>query len=202
MQHMPTDFAPHRSASRYIMASLVLILFITVMLLVILRSFASPASSPGPFRTYNDGYADGFNAARTSIARIMPQNLTEPSLLHGVVMHVDKNGFTMRTDGLIQDSRVDGIRSDRIVYVTADTRITLSTRVPDTVFAEQLSQHLDAQKERIADSVPLAPPNPYATSRIALDGLIVGDRVAVRSRTYGDLATAPTIDATEVAAFR
>lgn len=185
------------------MASLVVILFITVMLLVILRSLSSsPNSATSLFRTYDDGYADGFKAARAFALQAAPQAAAQPSLLQGVITHVDAGVLTVRSEGFLQNARIDGVPAERLVTVPPNTTITLYTRVSDDVFAKQLATHLNTQQNRDSSAAPLPPPSPYTTSRIQRTDLVVGDRVVIRSAEGVDAATAQTVDAAEMSVFR
>lgn len=191
-----------KSASRYILVSLAVLLFITAMILVILQSSYFRNLQVGAFKTYADGYADGFTKARAlAYASGFPRSEARTSL-SGSVKSVGSSDVTFEITGLILDEAVDDAGLTRTAYATKDTKITLLQRLsPDEISRKQNEYAAKLSKLKPSDPVP-APPATYTESAIALSDIKPNDAITVMSVNNQDLLPLDTFYASKTSVTR
>lgn len=159
--------------TRHILVILAIAVFTTAMALIILQNVLGPGA-PTALRGYDQGYADGFRAARSQLDAA---NLTTArSSLTGEVTDISDSSISIRVRGLLMDERVDGAGPDRTVIVTNDTLYIVAEMLPFEEF-----EALQASFARALQSgnSPLDPPLPHREVAGTMENLAIGDTVIV-----------------------
>ncbi|MBP9863988.1 hypothetical protein KBC54_00875 [Patescibacteria group bacterium] len=176
------------STSRYILTALAIILVITTFILVGLNALTleqrmrAGVSISNPTLLSNQGYIEGYKAARKKYAALCAIPVDNVTSFSGTIQAINSNGFTVTALTLDTDSKVDGISDDREITMTSDTKIQ---KITDKTPAEMAAE--DSAK---------APPTPYNVTLLQLKDLTVGQTVTVSSAT--DVRLEPVITATTI----
>jgi hypothetical protein len=185
-----------KNAPRVILVTLAVIMFVTVMVIVVLKT-AMPKGFK--IRTYDEGYAEGFKKARASIANgpcggMMgrAQNIT----LSGTVTNVGSSSLAFSAIGLIVDPSVDGVSSDRTVNVGPTTKIKFHLLKPDAVLAAEMRTYQDAVRNNPKSNPQ--PPAPYKEVSGKLSDIKPNDHVTVWGDQNQDLTTVDPINASKI----
>ncbi|HWQ99710.1 MAG TPA: hypothetical protein VN397_02575 [Candidatus Methylomirabilis sp.] len=196
-----SPYNTEKSASRYILVSLAVILFVTAMVLVILQSsyFRNLQTGFGAGNTYEDGYAKGFSRARDlGYASGLPRP-SEKTVLTGTVESVDDSSVTFTLSGLVLDDAVDEAGLVRTAFVTKDTKITTLTYISP----EENTKNQIAYGEKIRNLAPGSPlptpPIPYVEAVASFTSLTPGDLITVTSVNGQDLIQLPTFYVSKMA---
>lgn len=174
----------HSSTSRYILTALAIILVITTFILVGLNALnlqqrMSTTSVLSPSGSSNQGYVDGYKAARAKYAALCALPIDNVMSFSATVKAVSANELTVTALTLDTDPTVDGISNDRTITVSADTKIQKLTDKTPT--------------EMAAETSATVPPTPFKISQLQLKDLTVGETISISSAT--DVRLAPVITA-------
>ncbi|OGL74120.1 hypothetical protein A3E39_03000 [Candidatus Uhrbacteria bacterium RIFCSPHIGHO2_12_FULL_60_25] len=186
-----------KSASRYILVTLAVVLFVTAMVLVILQNTSFKTTGFG-IKTYGDGYVDGFTKARELASQAGLPSLPTRQALSGTITDVATDSVTFTAMGLVMDERVDGVGLTRAAYVTKDTVIVLMSLRP----AEEMQKLQQAFAEQMGKlkpgGSPPTPPSPFVAKEIALTDVQTGDLVTAFSTNQEDVARAESFYASRL----
>lgn len=167
------------------MTALAIILVITTFILVGLNALnlqqrMSLTSSLSPSGSANQGYIDGYKAARAKYAALCALPIENVMNFSATVKAVNANGLTVTALTLDTDPKVDGISNDREITVTAETKIQkLTDKTPEEMSAEA--------------NATTTPPSPFKITQLQLKDLTVGETITISSAT--DVRLAPVITA-------
>lgn len=186
-----------KSASRYILVTLAVVLFVTAMVLVILQNTSFKSLGLG-IKTYDDGYVDGFTKARELALQAGLHSIPNRLALSGMVTDIASGSVTFTALGLVMDERVDDVGLTRAAYVTKDTVIVSLSLRP----AEEMQKLQQAFAEQIGTlkpgSSPPSPPNPFFEKKIALTDVQAGDLVTAFSTGQEDVTGAESFYASRL----
>jgi hypothetical protein len=143
---------------------------IVILLAIIMSSLFKPL---GIFKTYGQGYKDGFNKARNiAVSELHTQALTGQVMeLSGTVVSVASDHLVIKPLGVFLDSSVDGVSETRTVIVTGDTVI------------DRIESATDDQKKPPTDQPKSAP----AVNPIKLNQVKAGDMIVVQSMNHENI---------------
>ncbi len=174
------------STSRYILTALAIILVITTFILVGLNALnleqrmrVGSAFIPQAAAPSNQGYIDGYKAARAKYKALCALPIDTVMNFSGTIKSISANSLTVTALTLDTDPIVDGIGNDREVTITANTKIQKLT--DKTV------------EEMMADNAATTPPTPFKISQLQLKDLTVGQTISINSAT--DVRLAPVVTA-------
>jgi hypothetical protein len=184
---------PEKSLSRYILVILCVSVVFTALILVALNAYVTNKQLSNPndetflgtaFSTfsYEDGYKDGYNSARTKFAVMSPEQFS----ITGLVKNKTNNGFELLGENLYTDETVDGISDQRTILITTSTKIVKITSLSPEEFDAQATKSISTG----------IPPVPYTEQEISLLDIEEGFRVTVVSNE--DVSYSETIEASKI----
>lgn len=173
------------SLSRYILVVLCAAVVFTTLVLVILNTWMKTERLTGVpaidqvlnGQSYEDGYKDGFLAAREKFTKSppLPQNV-EIKMVSGEIKTIGQDGLTMLVTSLDTDPLVDGVSDTRTVAITKDTKIIKRVMLTP----EEMNKRTQAwAAEGAKKGTP--PPAPFTDMAIKLSDLKVGMQISVTS---------------------
>jgi hypothetical protein len=193
------------SASRTILVTLAVIMFISVMAFVVLQNMLPKGTRL--IRSYDDGYIDGFTKAR-DLAKSAWRPAAPPSMsstssqttISGTVNNVGSSTFTITAKSLVLDERVDGVGLERTIKITKNTKIITLQMKPGDAITKENEKYREAIK---AETDPMKrsairPPSSLAEVPITFSDISAGDTVIVTGEMGIDVATVNPIQASRI----
>jgi len=169
--------------SRYILVVLSVSVVLTALVIVALNAYVTnrqlaqngdSSFIDKAFSTfsYDDGYKDGYNAAREKF------NLRSDGIMSavGTVQKVEADSVTIKAINLDTDEFVDGVSDIRQVFLTAST--TLSLR--KTLTEDELNKAMAAWRNAPGNDPP---PLPFSESKATINDIVVGSEIIVNVET-------------------
>lgn len=187
------------NTSRRILVVLALLLFIVALILVIVQSLTGGTGN-SLLKTYDQGYKDGFNEARSMAQDFGIQQSSQRTSLSGTITEINGNKLTIDASGLFLNDRVDDVGTIRTIVTDENTVITALEEKP----ASELETEQHAYDREIAsfkpssDSPPPIPPSPQQESSISLSDLAVGDIIDIKGGEGENLLPLKTITASSI----
>jgi hypothetical protein len=168
--------SPEKSLSRYILVVLSVSVVLTALVIVAINAYVNNArlssgsnsfidSTLSSF-SYNQGYKDGYNAARDRF-NIMP---LEIRAINGEIIDITNDSVTINAVNLNTDEFVDDISNLRKAIINEDTKIFARTALSEEDFDKQLSAW---RSTGAMQGNP--PPTGFTQTEIKLSDLKVGD---------------------------
>ncbi len=186
---------PEKSLSRYILVILSVSVVFTALVIVALNAYVSnkklSESNGGSFLnnalssfSYDDGYKDGYKAARERFSIAPPKILS----VNGTIQDLDLNNFMIIAENLDTDEFVDSVSDKRNVLVNAST--TIFMRSPLT--QDEIDKKLSAWSKS-SDRDITSPPQPFEEKALNFSDLKNGQVVTVVA--YDDIRLSEAFDA-------
>ena len=187
----------NKSASRYILVSLAIILVITAFILVGLNAWQQQQGKPpiisNPFsqQTVNDAYAKGYLAARAKYAELCPQVQTVGTTsLIATITSINGGQLKVTPTNLDTDPIVDHVANIRTITIDSSTQMQKQLQLtPDEV-----SKQLQAFADQIKKNPTATPPSNMTLSTFA--DFKVGQTIQIQSSK--DVRLLETIPATSI----
>lgn len=183
------DIQP-KSASRYILTALAVILVITAFILVALNAFTiqSQPLRIVPKKTAEQGYIEGYQAARKKYHAICPIANLEAFSFTGTVQSVSGKSITVLQTSLDTDPAADGVSNTRTVTIAS------STLIQETIVKtpEQLAKDAQDLQTSLKKGGTISPPSSFVPSSVS--DIKAGQTVFIQSDT--DVRLLSTISAT------
>lgn len=180
------------STSRRILVALAIILVITAFALIALNAYTI---QPTPLRivpkkTAEQGYVEGYLAARAKYQTLCPNIGTEMTYFMGTIESVSGQSITVRQTSLDTDPTIDKISDVRTVTIGATTNIEKAiTKTPEQMQADLLTFQKGLKAG--ATSTP-----PITSVALKTTDLKVGQTVYIQSGS--DVRLAPIISASVI----
>lgn len=187
-----------KSASRYVLTALAVILVITAFILVGLNAFDLESRlglSLGGRQSQQQAeeqYRLGYLAARSAYREVCPMAEKHGIQISGTVTAIAGDKLTLDQDYFDTDPKIDGVTDVRTAKLVATTKIQAQTNKP----SEQLNKEMAAFKP----GPDATPPAPYTLSALKLSDLKIGDRVLITSGQ--DLRLSEEFDALTINVLR
>lgn len=186
------------SSSRRILVVLALLLFIVALVLVIIQSATSTRSPV--LRTYSQGFAEGYMAAREQAADIGLPPAASSNHINATITRVRGNGLEVRAENLLLDDSVDTVGLERTVSVTANTKIVSETAKDPEEFDSEFrafQRALNAYNPASEEEAP-EPPSASRETPISQTELSEGDRITIVGAEGEDLTIQKDIVAVKI----
>lgn len=187
--------SPEKSLSRYILVILSVSVVFTALVIVALNAYVSnkklSESNGGSFInnalssfSYDDGYRDGYKAARERFG-VAPNQILS---VNGVIQDLDLNNFMIIAENLDTDEFVDSVSDKRNVLINASTTILMRVPLSKNILDKKLNAWSNS-----ADRDTTPPPTPYEEKSLTISDLKNGQKVTVVA--YDDIRLAEAFDA-------
>ncbi len=171
--------SPEKSLSRYILVVLSVSVVLTALIIVAINAYVNNVrlSSDNGFIdstlssfSYNQGYKDGYNAARDRF-NIMPLEVTAIS---GEIIDITGDSVTINAVNLNTDEFVDDISNLRKATISEDTNISARTALSE----EDFDKAMTAWRASGA-SQGLPPPAGFTDKEAQFSDLQVGQNITI-----------------------
>lgn len=178
-----------KSASRYIITSLAVLLIFTSFLLVALNAWQLQSKPPfvAARKTSTQGYIEGYQAARKTYQTLCPL-ATSVKQFTGTVQKNDGTTLAVLQLSLDADPLVDGVGNIRTVTIDANTKIQRVIQKTPELFQKDLDAYAKKQSG--------TPPVPVQRVDIPLSDIKTGQTITVESTV--ELRLLQTIPASSI----
>ncbi len=188
-----------RSISRYILVVLCVSVVTTTIVLIGLNAFMNNTTrSPQSAPIANEGYVQGFMAARERFKTMTHYGIlpNQNTILVGKVLEATSDHLLVQQQTLDTDPRVDGVQDERTITLEGDGKAYQET----TKHPDQLKTELQLFHANQMPQPNMVPPTASTLTPIALSDIPVGAIVRISSHT--DIRLSPAISATEIIYIR
>lgn len=182
----PNMANPRPNILRIILLILAIAIVITTVALIILNILANQEKSKTPLmgifddssdQTYEDGYRDGYNAAREKLSGQFGGLLNEEiQSVSGSIESISGNQFQVLVKGLDTDEFVDGVSDTRTILITPETQIIIQTPLSPEEEAMAFKEAMESTVDE-----PILLPNPFKQSTGTINDLEEGMDVLIRA---------------------
>lgn len=154
---------------------------IAILLVIIMMNFQKPIGNV--FKTYGQGYIDGYNAARKQAMELGPSPIPDRvHTLSGKVTGVSGNYITFTASGLSLDPQGDRVPEVRTVEVNSHTRIERQHR--------PTPEEMKSDLERLGEGGPMDDSSVTRNEKVEVGDIKEGDFIVVTSVDQQDILSA------------
>lgn len=173
--------SPEKSLSRYILVVLSVSVVLTALIIVAINAYVNNArlSSDDGFIdstlssfSYNQGYKDGYNAARDKF-HFAP---VEIRTINGTIIETTSNSLTINAINLDTDEFVDGVSNIRKAELTAETKFFSRTALSEEEFDKAMSAWRSSGATRGE-----SPPSGFTDKEISASDLQAGQNIVINA---------------------
>jgi hypothetical protein len=166
-----------RSASRYILVALCVVIVFTALVLVAMNAWMKQPGNPiATTDRYQEGYSKGYSDARERLRSAgLLSAPSETNILNGTVLSVGNGSIVVKQTNLDTDPTVDQVPDERTITITSSTKIYQRVLKDPAVLDTELREF---EKSGASGS---AVPDPYIQTVINFSEIPVGAKVFLYS---------------------